>query len=74
MAYAASEEGGRASGFMTAIAPLARLRGKFREYRRKRMIYQRTLRELRSYQPHELNDLKIHASDFAALARQQAGW
>lgn len=46
----------------------------FKSYRRKREIYLRTLRELQSYRPHELHDLRIQSGDFEALARQQAGW
>ena len=74
MAYIISERAGRPAVIETLAAPLARLRTNFRDYRRKRAIYLRTLRELRSYQPHELNDLQIHASDFPELARKQAGW
>jgi len=74
MAYVASAGAERPSVLMAAIAPFARLRSQFREYRRKRVIYLRTLQELRAYQPHELNELKIHPSDFASLAREQAGW
>lgn len=46
----------------------------WREYRRKRAIYLRTLEELNSYRPHELADLRIHTGDFEELARRQAGW
>jgi len=44
------------------------------ENRRRREVYKRTLRELESYRPHELHDLKIDPADFETLARQQAGW
>ena len=74
MAYIASAEAARPSVLMAAIDPLVRLRMRLREYRRKRAIYLRTLQELRSYQPHELNDLRIHPTEFEALAREQAGW
>lgn len=43
-------------------------------YRRKRAVYLRTLRELQSYRPHELSDLRIDPADFQAIARKQAGW
>ena len=46
----------------------------FKTWRRKREVYLRTLRELQSYRPHELHDLRIQTGDFEALARQQAGW
>ena len=46
----------------------------FKTYRRKRAIYVRTLRELQSYRPHELHDLKVQSADFEELARRQAGW
>ena len=46
----------------------------FKTWRRKREVYLRTLRELQSYRPHELHDLRIQTGDFEVLARQQAGW
>jgi hypothetical protein len=42
-------------------------------YRNKRAVYHRTLRELRSYRPNELHDLKIDPADFEIVARIQAG-
>ena len=42
-------------------------------YRERREIYRRTLRELRSYRPNELHDLRIDPADFEAVARMQAG-
>jgi hypothetical protein len=52
---------------------LASAREAIRIYRQKREVYLRTLRELRSYRPHELRDLRIQADDIEALAREQAG-
>jgi len=46
----------------------------FRDYRRRREVYLRTLRELRAYRPHELADLRIQSDDIERLAREQAGW
>ena len=43
-------------------------------YRQQREVYLRTLRELRSYKPWEMHDLRIDPADFEAVARQQAGW
>ena len=74
LAYLISERAGRPAVVEALAAPLARLQKSLRDYRRKRAIYLRTLRELQSYQPHELTDLQIHASDFPELARKQAGW
>jgi uncharacterized protein YjiS (DUF1127 family) len=54
-------------------AGLAAFRTAFLNYRRKRAVYLRTLRELQSYQPHELQDLRIQPADFEELARRQAG-
>jgi hypothetical protein len=45
----------------------------FSTYRRKRAVYLRTLQELESYRPHELQDLKVQSADFEELARRQAG-
>ncbi len=50
------------------------LRARYVTYRAQREVYLRTLRELRSYRPHELDDLRVHTGDFEALARKQAGW
>jgi hypothetical protein len=55
-------------------ARLAASKEAYRTYRRKREIYLRTLRELQSYRPHELLDLRIQSGDFEELARKQAGW
>jgi hypothetical protein len=70
------------AGLPTALdARLAALREAFatyrrsREtYRRRRAVYLQTLKELRSYRPHELHELRIDSADIEALARQQAGW
>ena len=53
---------------------LAAIRTAFETYRRKRSVYLRTLRELQSYRPRELNDLRIDPADFEAVARKAAGW
>lgn len=55
-------------------ARVANMRNAYADYREKREIYERTLRELRSYRPHELLDLGIQSGDIAELARKQAGW
>jgi len=55
-------------------AGIAAARASFRDYRRRREIYLRTLRELRAYRPHELADLRIQSDDIERLAREQAGW
>ncbi len=52
---------------------LASVRAAFSTWRRKREVYLRTLRELQSYRPHELQDLRIQSGDIEELARQQAG-
>lgn len=52
---------------------LSELPAVFYEYQRKREIYLRTMRELESYRPHELADLRIASSDIEAIARKQAG-
>ena len=54
-------------------AKLAARKEAFITWRRKREIYLRTLRELQSYRPHELLDLRIQSGDFEELARKQAG-
>ena len=54
-------------------AGIAAARDSFLEYRRRREIYERTLRELQGYRPHELADLRIQSGDFERLAREQAG-
>jgi hypothetical protein len=43
-------------------------------YRKQRATYRQTLRELRSYRPRELHDLRIDPADFEAIARRHAGW
>ena len=55
-------------------ARLAAWRSAYETYRAKRAIYLRTLRELRSYRPWEMHDLKIDPADFETVARKQAGW
>ena len=60
--------------FGTLLARFAAARTALQIHRSRRAIYLRTLRELQSYRPHELHDLKIHSSDFEELARKQAGW
>jgi uncharacterized protein YjiS (DUF1127 family) len=60
--------------FSALRAKLAAARTEFQIYREKRAIYLRTLRELQSYRPHELHDLKIHPANFEEVARKQAGW
>ena len=45
----------------------------FNTYRRRRAVYLRTLRELQSYRPHELHDLRVQPGDFEELARKHAG-
>ena len=46
----------------------------YQTHRRRRDVYLRTLRELQSYRPHELHDLRVQSADFEELARKQAGW
>ncbi len=60
---------------------IAALRNAFASYRRTRAIYRQqraiyfqTLRELQSYRPSEMHDLRIDPADFEAVARKQAGW
>lgn len=60
--------------FGSLRAGLAAFSAAVRTYRGQRQVYLRTLRELQSYAPHELQDLRIQPSDFEALARNQAGW
>jgi hypothetical protein len=55
-------------------AKFAAAKDSFAEYRHKRAIYLRTLRELQSYRPHELADLRVQSGDVERLAREQAGW
>jgi hypothetical protein len=61
-------------------SPIAAIRARlgaaweaYSAHRRKRAIYLRTLRELQSYRPHELHDLRLQGADFEELARQHAG-
>jgi ferric-dicitrate binding protein FerR (iron transport regulator) len=74
MTYILSHGASRPALVRAALARLTAARTAFQIYRHKRAIYLRTLRELRSYKPHELHDLKIHSGDFEELARKQAGW
>jgi uncharacterized protein YjiS (DUF1127 family) len=75
MAYVTSSAPASSLSIFGALrARLAAAKGSFAEYRRKREIYLRTLSELQSYRPHELQDLRIQADDIEELARRQAGW
>ena len=73
MAYITSSHG-RPALFGALLARFTAARTALQIYRGRRAIYMRTLRELQSYKPHELHDLKIHSGDFEELARKQAGW
>jgi hypothetical protein len=72
MAYAGTHHPTLPTGGLAAR--IAAWRRAHAAYREKRAIYLRTLRELQSYRPHELNDLRIHPADFERLAREQAGF
>ena len=75
MAFITSEYGAAVpSRSGAAKTGLAGLLNSFRIYRQRRAIYLRTLRELQSYRPHELHDLRVQSADFEELARKQAGW
>lgn len=75
MAYLATDQINASPDTFGAIkAGLTGFREAFATYRRQRAIYLRTLRELQSYRPHELHDLRVQSADFEALARKQAGW
>ena len=74
MAYAPSDHAvSQPLSWSGLRAGLAAFRTAFLTFRRKRAVYLRTVRELQSYQAHELQDLRIQPADFDELARRQAG-
>ena len=74
MAYATSEHAVASPSLLSALkARIAKLHNDYMTYRQKRAVYLRTLRELQSYRPHELHDLRVQTADFQELARRQAG-
>lgn len=75
MAYLAFDRPASTLSLVSALrVRVATIRNACSDYRQKREIYERTLRELRSYRPHELLDLGIQSGDIEGLAREQAGW
>jgi len=75
MAYISSDHPAPSLPILGALgARYAASKEAFKTWRRKREIYLRTMRELQSYRPHELLDLRIQSGDFEELARKQAGW
>jgi uncharacterized protein YjiS (DUF1127 family) len=75
MTFISTEYGASSPSPLAAIrAGLAGFAQGIRTYRKQRAIYLRTLRELESYRPHELHDLRVQSADFEELARKQAGW
>ena len=74
MAYLSSDAPAYPAATPGWRARLTNLRERIATYRRKRDLYERTLRELQSYSRHDLLDLGISPEDLHGLARRHAGW